>query len=81
MSEATCVEEETDPSTSRKMTSSAVRASPGRFNEASFEAFLRDSGPGDYFVSADAIHDPRVIAVRSNGRYHLYRRSLDDASR
>ncbi|PYR74036.1 MAG: hypothetical protein DMF87_24010 [Acidobacteria bacterium] len=48
---------------------------------ASFEAFLRDSGPGDYFVSADAIHDPRVIAVRSNGRYHLYRRSLDDASR
>ena len=43
MSEATCVEEETDPSTSRKMTSSAVRASPGRFNEASFAIAVKRS--------------------------------------
>ena len=48
---------------------------------ADFDAFLRDSGPGDYFVSPIAIDDLDAVAVRSGGGYHLYRRSFDDASR
>ena len=48
---------------------------------ADFDAFLRDSGPGDYFISSTAIDDPSVVAVRSGGGYHLYRRTSDDASR
>jgi len=48
---------------------------------ADFDAFLRDGGPGDYFVSAKAINDPAVVAVRSAGGYYLYRRSSEDAAR
>ena len=46
-----------------------------------FDAFLRESGHGDYFLSADVIDDPRVAHVGSSGGYHLYRRCSDDALR
>ena len=48
---------------------------------ADFDAFLRESGPGDYFLSTDVIYDPSVVHVGSGGGYHLYRRSSDDALR
>ena len=35
------------------------------------EEFLRTSVPGDYLIRFDRLADPRMVAVRSNGRATL----------
>ena len=48
---------------------------------AAVDAFLRDGGPGSYFVSGQPIDRPDVSMVRSNGHQWLYRRRADLAER
>ena len=43
----------------------------------SVQDFLFRSGPGEYFLSSQAIDDPRLVRVAMVGDYSLYQRHLD----